>query len=52
MASIVEIFKWGTLGYGQLHPTSMTISFVMIALTMVSGVWFFNREEATSIDKL
>jgi homopolymeric O-antigen transport system permease protein len=52
MASIVEMFKWGTLGYGQLHPTSMTISFVMIGLTMVSGIWFFNREESTSIDKL
>jgi lipopolysaccharide transport system permease protein len=52
MASIVEMFKWGTLGYGQLHPTSMTISFVMIGLTMVSGIWFFNSQESTSIDKL
>src|SRR4030095_2421613 len=52
MASIVEMFKWGTLGYGQLHPTSMTISFVMIGLTMVSGIWFFNSQESTSNDKL
>ena len=52
MASIVEMFKWGTLGYGHLHPTSMTISFAMIGLTMISGIWFFNREEASSIDKL
>ena len=52
MATIVEIFKWGTLGYGHLNPTSIAISLTMIALTMVSGMWFFNREEAASIDKL
>lgn len=52
MATIVEVFKWGTLGFGQLHPTSIAISLGMILLTMVSGIWFFNREESTSIDKL
>ena len=52
MASIVELFKWGTLGYGHLNPVSLATSLVMIVLTMVSGIWFFNREEATSIDKL
>jgi lipopolysaccharide transport system permease protein len=52
MATIVEGFKWGTLGYGHLNATSITISLTMTALTMVSGVWFFNREEAASVDKL
>jgi len=52
MATIVEVFKWGTLGFGQLHSTSIAISLGMILLTMVSGIWFFNREESTSIDKL
>ena len=52
MASIVEIFKWGTLGYGHLSRTSIATSLLMIALTMVTGLWFFNREEAASIDKL
>jgi lipopolysaccharide transport system permease protein len=52
MASIVEIFKWGTLGYGQLHMTSIALSLGIIVLTMVSGIWFFNREEASSIDTL
>jgi len=52
MATIVEAFKWGTLGYGHLHPTSIVISLGMILLTMMSGIWFFNREEASSIDKL
>jgi lipopolysaccharide transport system permease protein len=52
MAAIVELFKWGTLGYGQLNMAYIATSMVMIALTLVSGTWFFNREEAASIDKL
>ena len=30
----------------------LVTSLVLIAITMISGVWFFNREEAASIDKL
>jgi lipopolysaccharide transport system permease protein len=52
MATIVEAFKWGTLGYGHLSATSIAISLGMILLTMISGIWFFNREEGSSIDKL
>ena len=33
MATIVELFKWGTLGYGHLNRTSIAISLTMIALT-------------------
>jgi lipopolysaccharide transport system permease protein len=52
MATIVEAFKWGTLGYGHLTRTSIALSMTMIGLTAISGIWFFNREEAASIDKL
>jgi len=52
MAPIVELFKWGTLGQGHLTIPSMVTALVLIAITMISGIWFFNREEAASIDKL
>jgi lipopolysaccharide transport system permease protein len=52
MAAIVEAFKWGTLGVGHLTVNLVVTSLVMIALTMVTGMWFFNREESASIDKL
>jgi lipopolysaccharide transport system permease protein len=52
MAPIVETFKWGTLGKGTFSATGLVTSSVLIALTLVSGVWFFNREEAASIDKI
>ena len=52
MASVVEAFKWGTLGDGALAPVPTSISLALIVLTMVVGLWFFNRQEAASVDKL
>ena len=52
MSSVVEAFKWGTLGVGHLTVGGVTTSLAMIALTLVTGIWFFNREEASSIDKM
>ena len=52
MTGVVEAFKWGTLGEGHLSARSVSISLTLVALTMVSGIWFFTREEASSIDKL
>lgn len=52
MAPIVEAFKWATLGEGTFSPGSLTRSVALIALTMVAGMWFFNRAEAGSVDKM
>jgi len=52
MAGIVEAFKWGTLGIGHVTVVGLITSFAMLMLTLVGGIWFFNREEAASIDKL
>ena len=52
MSSVVEAFKWGTLGVGHLTVRGITTSLAMTALTLITGAWFFNREEASSIDKL
>jgi lipopolysaccharide transport system permease protein len=52
MAPIVEMYKWGTLGVGHLTAAGVLTSLSLIAVTMVTGMWFFNREEAASIDKL
>ena len=52
MATIVEAFKWGTLGQGVLSPVPTAMSLSLVVLTMVAGLWFFNREETASVDKL
>jgi lipopolysaccharide transport system permease protein len=52
MAPIVEAFKWATLGEGTFSPAGMMRSVALIALTMFVGMWFFNRAEAASVDRL
>lgn len=53
MSPIVELYKWGALGEaGSLTPAGISMSLALISLTFVVGMWFFNREEAASIDKL
>jgi lipopolysaccharide transport system permease protein len=52
MAPVVEAFKWGTLGAGHLTVASIVTSLSLITVTLITGVWFFSREEAASIDKL
>ena len=52
MAPIVEAFKWGTIGAGTITVRGMVISFALMTVTMISGLWFFNREESAAIDKL
>jgi len=52
MAPIVELYKWGTLGQAHLTVSGLLTSLALIGVTMISGMWFFSREEAASIDKL
>ncbi len=52
MAPIVETFKWGTLGDGTLPLGGLVTSLVLTTVTLISGLWFFNREESAAIDKL
>lgn len=52
MAPIVEAFKWGTLGHGVFAQGPVTISLSLVVITMLTGLWFFNREETASVDKL
>ena len=52
MAPVVELYKWGTLGQGSVTPGGLGSSLALTALTLVLGMWFFNREESASVDKL
>jgi lipopolysaccharide transport system permease protein len=53
MESAIELFRFATLGM-PLELTSVTFAGQLVAIVMVglTGVWFFNREEAASVDKL
>jgi lipopolysaccharide transport system permease protein len=50
MAPLVEAFKWGVIGDGVLNPTALASAVAVIAVTLISGVWYFTHAEAASID--
>jgi lipopolysaccharide transport system permease protein len=52
MAAVVALFKWGTLGLEGPTVTGIVSSVSLIAVAAISGMWFFNREEAASIDRM
>jgi lipopolysaccharide transport system permease protein len=52
LTHVVEAFKWGTIAEGRLDIPGLVTSVVLIFATIFVGVWYFNREEAASIDKL
>ena len=52
MAPMVETFKWGIIGVGELNWTAFASAVGIIGLTLVSGLWYFTRSEATSIDTM
>lgn len=52
MAPVVEAFRWGTLGGDVFPGVAAATSLVLIVVTLATGLWYFNREEAASVDKL
>lgn len=52
MAPIVEAFKWGAFGDGAFPAMPAALSLALVTATLVTGMWFFSREEAASVDKL
>jgi len=53
MESAIELFRFSTVG-APLEISDATLAGQLAAIVVVglSGVWFFNREEAASVDKL
>jgi lipopolysaccharide transport system permease protein len=53
MESSVEMFRYATLGTPlELPGAVITGHLAVIAAVALGGIWFFNREESASIDKL
>jgi lipopolysaccharide transport system permease protein len=53
MESSIELFRYATVGTPfELTSTMFALQILAIFAVAVSGIWFFNREESASIDKL
>jgi lipopolysaccharide transport system permease protein len=52
MTPVVEMYKWGLLGVGHVSGTGMLVGALMTLTIFSTGVVFFNRSEAASVDRL
>ena len=52
MAPLVETFKYGLLGIGEVVAWQLLVSAAMIAIVFISGLMFFVRAEADAADRV
>lgn len=52
MTPIVEMYKWGLLGIGQFPGAELALSIAVMLAILSTGIVYFNRSEAASVDRL
>jgi lipopolysaccharide transport system permease protein len=52
MSPVVEMYKWGLLGIGSFSGTGVLVGTLTALAIFSSGVVYFNRSEAASVDRL
>jgi lipopolysaccharide transport system permease protein len=52
LAPIVELVRWGTIDAGELNGPALGLSAVTIAVVWMTGLWYFGKAEAASVDRL
>jgi lipopolysaccharide transport system permease protein len=52
MAAIVDAFKYGVLDIPVLNLQHLGIATLIAGVSLASGLWFFNRADASAADKL
>lgn len=52
MTPVVEMYKWGLLGIGSFSVTGVLVGTLTALAVFSSGVVYFNRSEAASVDRL
>ena len=50
MAGIIEMFRWAILGMDVPDWTSISISFSVVAVLLITGLYYFRRVEKTFAD--
>lgn len=52
MTPIVELFRRGLFGVGQVNAWALAATVVLIVVVAASGLWYFGRAEAAAVDRL
>jgi lipopolysaccharide transport system permease protein len=52
LAPILELFRWGVLDSGPVHPAALALAAAVTALIAAGGLRFFARAEEAALDSL
>jgi lipopolysaccharide transport system permease protein len=52
LTPLVEMFRWALVGTGQVETAPLLACIALIAAACVSGLWYFDRAEVSSVDRL
>ena len=52
MTPVVEMYKWGLLGIGEFPGAELALGIGVMLVVLGTGVVYFTRSEAASVDKL
>lgn len=50
MAGVIDGFRWAVLGSDTLYLSGVALSVVVVAVTLVTGVFYFRVTEKTFAD--
>ncbi|HUT60387.1 MAG TPA: ABC transporter permease [Phycisphaerae bacterium] len=50
MTPVIEGFRWSVLGTGSLRMTSLLYASAFVLVFLLSGLWFFRRQESVLAD--
>jgi lipopolysaccharide transport system permease protein len=50
MAGVVDGFRWALLGSSPVSLTLMLVSFIVVIVVLISGLFYFRRMEETFAD--
>jgi lipopolysaccharide transport system permease protein len=52
MASLVQMFRWGMIGHGEVALLPLAGALSLMCAVFLGGVWFFGFAEGRAVDKL
>jgi lipopolysaccharide transport system permease protein len=50
MATLVETFKWGLFGIGEMQPVELAVTATAIVALLLAGLFYFARADARAVD--
>jgi len=50
MATLVETFKWGLFGIGEMQPLEFAATATAVLAVLLGGLFYFARTEARAVD--